>query len=185
MAAMLDVSRRWAVTVMLALAFAAYTCPPVAGEQAARFTLKTVDGRYEQIDDLLKKGPALFVFWAIWCKDCKNELQALDGILTDDIRARATIVAVTIDTPRSITLVKSYIAAKKMNYLYCTDPNSELLRQFGGKAIPYTVLLDRDRTIALRHIGYSPGDETRILDLLRKHTAAPDTSAVQSGDRKR
>lgn len=177
--------RVWAITVMLALVCMVCLVTAASGEQAARFTLKTVDGRYEQIDDLLKKGPALFVFWAIWCKDCKNELQALDGVLTDDVRARATVVAVTIDTPRSITLVKSYIAAKKMNHLYCTDPNSELLRQFGGKAIPYTILLDRDRNVALRHIGYSPGDEKRILDLLRMHSAAPDSVVPAPAERKR
>lgn len=158
---------------------------PASSEQAARFTLKTVDGNYIQIDDILKKGPVLITFWAIWCKDCKEEMQALDRILTDDLRVSSTVIAVTIDTPRSIMLVKSYIAARKLGFLFCTDPNSELLRQFGGKAIPYTVILDRDRTVVLRHIGYAPGDEKHLMSLLRAHATASETGTPESTEKKR
>jgi cytochrome c biogenesis protein CcmG, thiol:disulfide interchange protein DsbE len=167
------------------LLFLFFSGAPASGEQATRFTLKTIDGNYVQIDDILKKGPVLITFWALWCKDCKEEMQALNTKITDELGARSTIIAVTIDTSRSIMRVKSYIAARKLKFLFCSDPNSELLQQFGGKAIPYTVIIDPDRTIALRHIGYAPGDEKRLLDLLREHSASSAKDSTQRPEGKR
>ncbi|MHB9027918.1 MAG: TlpA family protein disulfide reductase [Candidatus Latescibacterota bacterium] len=151
---------------------------PASGEQTARFTLKTIDGKYEPIDGLLKKGPVLITFWASWCKNCKEEMQALDKMLTEEVLSRFTVAAVTIDTPRSLMRARSYIEARKMKFLVCTDPNSELLKQFGGNAIPYTVIIDPDRTIAYRNMGYTPGDEQRIMELLRARIGAPGAGAI-------
>jgi cytochrome c biogenesis protein CcmG, thiol:disulfide interchange protein DsbE len=147
----------------------------VNGEQTARFTLTTVDGNREPLDEILKKGPLLITFWASWCKSCKEELQALDMALPDQLRNASTIAAVTIDTPRSMMHVRSYIEARKMKLLFCTDPNSELLKQFAGKAIPYTVIIDTNRNIVIRHMGYSPGDEKKLLEILRK--SSPERSS--------
>lgn len=155
------------VFICSALLVFIFTGIPASGEQTARFVLTTVDGRHMPVEDILKKGPILITFWASWCKSCKEELQALDTAFTDEVRNTSTIVAVTIDSPRSILHARSYIAARKMDFLFCTDPNSELLKQFSGKAIPYTVVIDTNRNVLLRHPGYAPGDEKHLLDQLR------------------
>jgi peroxiredoxin len=160
----------WGAALLVLAAFS----HPAGGEQTARFTLKTIDGKYEPIDQLLKKGPVLITFWASWCKNCKEEMQALDKLLTAEARSRFTFAAVTIDTPRSLMRARSYTEARKMKFLVCTDPNSELLKQFGGNAIPYTVIIGPDRTIAWRNMGYTPGDEKRLLELLRASVGGND-----------
>jgi cytochrome c biogenesis protein CcmG, thiol:disulfide interchange protein DsbE len=155
------------------------------GEQIAGFTMTTVDGKHVTIGELLKKGPVLVAFWALWCKSCKEELQAIDTILTDEMLAHATVVAVTIDSPRSIMRVKSYIAARKMKFLFCTDPNTELFKQLGGKATPYTVIIGPDRTIIHRSLGYAPGDERGLLEFLRTDSVAHKSDTPEPPERKK
>ena len=50
-----------------------------------------------------------------------------------------------------------------IEFLVLLDENSAVQRKFNFRALPYTVLLDRDGHVIHRHMGYRPGDE-RILE---------------------
>jgi thiol-disulfide isomerase/thioredoxin len=140
-----------------------------AGEKTIPFSIKTLNNEIVHIDSLLQKKPVLITFWALWCKPCKEELQGLKRMNNENPFDKVTIVSVNLDTPRSIARVKSYVATHKFPFIFCTDPNQELLRHFNGVGIPFTVFIDKSREIVFKQAGYVSGDEILLKDKLKRY----------------
>ena len=122
------------------------------------FTFKTLENEIVHIDSLLQKGPVLIVFWAMWCKPCKEELHALSKAASEYPFDSITIIPVNNDTPRSLNRVKSYVKAHQVPFICCTDPGREILRIFNATGIPFTAIIGENREVVLKHSGYVPGD---------------------------
>ncbi|MCE5250494.1 TlpA family protein disulfide reductase [bacterium] len=122
------------------------------------FSFKTLTNEIMPVDSLLQKGPVLITFWAMWCKPCKEELHALSKVHSEYPFDSITIVSVTIDTPRSIDRVKSYVKTHNFPFICSTDPGKEILRIFNVSGIPFTVILNKKREVIMMHSGYVPGD---------------------------
>ena len=103
----------------------------------------------------------------MWCEPCKVELRALQS-LYDRYREKGfSIIAINQDSPRSLAKVRSYTASQRFTFPIVPDPNTQLFERFNGQAIPLTLLFDRDGTLALRRVGYLPGDETSLESEIR------------------
>ena len=92
-------------------------------------------------------------------------------------------VSINIDTPRSMSKVKSYIKSQKFSFTVLSDPKAELFRKMGGKVMPFVVIADSTGEIINRHVGYNPGDEKElekeILTLLSVAELTSDTLQVE------
>ena len=130
-----------------------------AGEKSVPFSLKTLKNKIIPIDSMTNKAPVLITFWALWCSSCKEELQALNRLKNEYPFNQISIVAVNQDSPRSLARVRSYVSTHRFPFIFCIDPNQELLHLLNSWAIPFTVLISKEREIVLRHIGYLSGDE--------------------------
>lgn len=141
-------------------------------EKTIQFNLTTTNNEIVSVDSLLQKGPVLITFWALWCKNCKEELQAIKKINTEYPFNEIMVVLVNEDSPRSMINVRNYITTNDLPFLSCMDPNQKLLHQFNVWSIPCTILLNGDREIILKQLGYIPGDEKklqiRIIEYLTK-----------------
>jgi len=73
-----------------------------------------------------------------------------------------------MDTPRSLSKVKSYIKSKKYSFQVLSDPRSQLFRKTGGTIMPYTLMVDTSGLILNKHTGYNLGDEIKIEEEIRK-----------------
>ena len=67
-----------------------------------------------------------------------------------------------MDTPRSMSKVKSYIKTTGFDFIVLSDPRSDSFRKLGGKAMPLLLLVNKDGSIYKRHTGYNPGDEIAL-----------------------
>ncbi len=127
------------------------------------FKLKNLEGERIALSDLLGKGPILISFWATWCKPCIKELPHLQELYEKYKDRGFLVVAISEDAPRSVSKVRSFIAGKRYTFLVLLDDNNSVQRKLNFRAIPYTMLLDKEGHIVHKRMGYRPGDE-RLLE---------------------
>jgi len=127
------------------------------------FTLDAIDGDIFELKEYIGSGPVLLDFWATWCKPCKDAMPHLQKLHEDYAELGLTVVAISIDSPRSQSKIKPFIKSRRYTFKVLLDPSSEVFQLFQGSNIPFQVLIDKDGKVVNTHIGYSPGDE-KILE---------------------
>lgn len=149
----------WVVALVFAVAGGAtavwHKTQPPAFKTLSDYHLRDLDGRMTH--NLAGDNERLLVnFWATWCIPCLRELpllaEAADGF--DAASARVGVVAVSYETAEEIlAYAREHAIALEMY----SAPLSILryLEEAGNptKALPFSVMLDRDERIIARHIG--------------------------------
>lgn len=124
--------------------------------------LKTVDNKRFEIKEYLDKGPVVIAFWATWCKPCRKELPAIKDVYEKYKDQGLTILAISIDSPRSLSKVKTFVKKSDLPYVFLVDPNGEQSTKLQVKDIPYTLLANKSGKIIYTHRGYREGDEKEL-----------------------
>ena len=142
-------------------------------------SIKLIDGKQTRLSLLLEDGPILVNFWATWCAPCKKEMIFLEEFHKKYSDQGFRVLAISTDSPKSMSKVKSYIRAKKHTFLVGLDPNQEVAKKMNAMVMPTVVLIDKDRKVSWYHQGFIPGDENeieaQILQLLNAdHTKVGD-----------
>lgn len=142
----------------------------LSAQSIKNLRLKTVDNKRFEIKEYLEKGPIVIAFWATWCKPCRKELPAIKEVYEKYKDQGLTILAISIDSPRSLSKVKSFVKSSGLPYEFLIDPNGEQSTKLQVKDIPYTLLANKSGEIIYTHRGYREGDEKeldeKIADLL-------------------
>lgn len=93
-------------------------------------------------------------FWATWCPPCREEIPGLISTRKRFAGQGVEVVGVAIDTAEK---VRPFAQSINMDYpLLLGEANAlELMRRLGNAtgALPYTIVLDRNGSIAARHLG--------------------------------
>ncbi len=131
----------------------------VGQNQVPDIQLKKLDGKSAQLHSYLKDGPVLINFWATWCAPCKKEMVYLDEFEKRYNKDGFSILAISIDSPKSLSNVRSYIRAKKYSFRIFIDPNRQTFKKLNGNLMPTNILIGQDGKILWRHYGYLPGNE--------------------------
>jgi len=168
------------ITVLALLAVAAVAA---AGDYpVSDWTLATVDGDEVSLHDALDRGPVLVSFWALWCGPCLKELPHLEQAALD-YGDRLTILAVNVDSPRSVHKVPSFVAAKgyeNIEVLLDTSGDVQRKMQTGG-TMPFLALFDGRGREAYRHTGYREGDEIALREEIEAVLAADAPAVAAQG----
>ena len=148
-----------------------------AGKQhLPNIKLKDLDKKRQDISQYYKDGPLLLNFWNLACEPCKKEMKELDKLNIKYRDQGFDYVSINIDTPRSMSRVKSYIKSQNFSFTVLSDPKAELFRKMGGKVMPFVIIADSTGEIISRHVGYSPGDEKKLEEEILHLLAAPEIS---------
>ena len=125
-------------------------------------SVKLLDGKQVRLSVLLEEGPLLVSFWATWCAPCKKEMIFLEEFHQKYNENSFRVLAISTDSPKSMSKVKSYIRAKKYTFLVGIDPNQDIAKKMNALLMPTTLLLNKDRKVSWYHQGFIPGDEKEI-----------------------
>ena len=130
-------------------------------------SIKLLDGKQVRLSVLLEEGPLLVSFWATWCAPCKKEMIFLEEFHQKYNENSFRVLAISTDSPKSMSKVKSYIRAKKHTFLVGIDPNQDIAKKMNALLMPTTLILNKDRKVSWYHQGFIPGDEKEIEAQIR------------------
>lgn len=136
--------------------------------KAPSFTLEDVDGNVVNLDSLLTKGPVLMSFWALWCKMCIKELDALKPYAEEFDSLNITLLAISQDKTRSVPKVKPFATSRKWTYQVVLDPENTMRELYNVQAMPTFFIIDQNKQLVFTHQGYKPGDEEAIIAKVRE-----------------
>ena len=147
---------RWiALVILLAFNWA-------SKQHLPNIKLKDLSNKRQELNQYYSEGPLLLNFWNLACEPCKKEMKELDKLNIKYSDQGFNYVSINIDSPRSMSKVKSYIKSQKFSFTVLSDPKAELFRKMGGKVMPFVIIADSTGEIISRHVGYNPGDEKNL-----------------------
>lgn len=135
---------------------------------APDFTLEDIDGNTVCLDSLLTKGPVFMSFWALWCKMCIKELDALKPYFDEFDSLGVNLLAISQDKARAVPKVKPYALSHKWKYIVVLDPDNIMRDLYHVQAMPTSFIINQDKKIVFTHMGYKPGDEEKIIEKMRE-----------------
>lgn len=151
--------------LLLLAAFALPACQPQAAEPTAGkigdplppFSLEQLAGGKLSREALAGK-PALFDFWATWCKPCHVQTEILHTVLHEGSPGAAFYA---VNSGEDRPTVEGFVAKQPFSYPVLLDPDDI----FGGKlevaALPTVVIVDRAGKIAFVSEGITGADVIR------------------------
>ena len=142
--------------LLLAIALNAAAIYDTHAEDAPDFNLKTPSGERIQLKSLLKEGPVLLDFWAMWCTPCLKAMPKLQALYDAHKENGLTVLAINEDSLRGQAMVRSFLRAQNYTFPVVLD-NSDggVMWQMKVTALPTTILIDRNGKIVLQLCGYS------------------------------
>jgi len=159
------------ICVALALGLGAAALAPAAVPQSAApdFTLRSMDGKNLRLQE--QRGRVVMInFWATWCAPCRQEMPHL-AKLYDKYRASGfELLAVNVDEEQA--KATGLAQQLKLKFPVLFDGDKKVAGLYDLKAMPSTVLIDRDGRVRHVHRGYRDGYEItydqQIRDLLKE-----------------
>lgn len=132
-------------------------------------TLKNINGKKIELNNISKNKTIVISLWATWCVPCKNELDAISDVYEDwQDETDVTLYAISVDDSRTVKRVKPLVNGKGWEYEVLLDTNNDLKRALGAATVPLTLIV-KDNKILYRHSGYTPGAEDDLYEEIKKH----------------
>ncbi len=142
-----------------------------AGDQAPDFTLRDIKKKNVRLSEVYKEGPVLLTFWSTWCKNCPDEMKHFQRFYDEYKEQGLTVLAVSIDNSKTVSKVRPWIQARRLDYPVLYDTDNKVKRIYHVGPVPHSFVIDQKGQIVYSHVGYRPGDEKtyekEILKLLK------------------
>jgi cytochrome c biogenesis protein CcmG, thiol:disulfide interchange protein DsbE len=111
-------------------------------------------------------------FWASWCAPCLRSFPWMNDLQRRYRDRGLVVIAVNVDQDRK--LAEAFLRQHPAGFQLEFDSDGERARQFGVRAMPTSVLIDRRGQLRARHNGFRQTQqaerEQQILELLGERT---------------
>ena len=131
--------------------------------------LNTLNGESIPSQALLADSvPVIISFWSTICKPCIEELNAFKEHWAEwqkDVKFK--LVAVSTDDARTVARVRGFVASREWPFTVLLDKNQDFKRALNVNTIPQLYIVASNGKIIYSRIGYVPGSEAKILEVLK------------------
>lgn len=150
------------------VAFAGVAAPSYAGKVIPDFELYDLNGENVSFYDVLASGPGPTVlsFWYVACEPCKDEHVELQNLLDEYEDDGLVVVAVSVDSSKTVSGVKPYIRGNGYTFIVLLDIDSNVELTLGVPYEPYTFLVDWEGNVIHEKLGYRKGDEKVLEEVI-------------------
>ncbi len=139
---------------------------PVPGEVAPDITLPVLSGEETRRLSALRGKVVLVDFWASWCGPCKVSLPVLSELNSEFSDRGFEVMAVNVDKDPAKAI--KFLKRTPVTYQSLHDAEGETPKLLNIKAMPTSLLVDREGIIRMVHPGFRPGDETLLREEILK-----------------
>jgi peroxiredoxin len=113
------------------------------GNPLPDFTLSRPSGEKVALSEVVRENKLVLInFWASWCGPCRVEMPGFEKLYTARNREGFTILAVNEDEKRP--QMDAFLQKKPVSFPVLLDDNSGLMRRFGVRSLPTTILVGGD-----------------------------------------
>ena len=131
---------------------------------APDFTLESLDGEHVRLEEL--RGQVVLInFWASWCGPCRQEMPVLDRLHQRYQSTGFTVLGINVEG--EVAPAKSIVDKTAVTFPVLIDAGQSVSKLYDLKAMPSTVVVDRDGKVRFVHRGYKPGDEEKYVEVVK------------------
>lgn len=137
------------------------------GDPAPMFSGLTIDN--QQIDFAQLKGKKVVIldFWSIYCASCIEEMPGLIELHNEFSKKGLVVIGVNLDSFGTHRVVKFMQGMEnKINFPVVIDKTRQIATSFSAMVLPTTLIIDASGKIRYYHVGYKPGDEKKLRDIV-------------------
>lgn len=155
----------WAICVLTVAGPSAASAAGLLGAEAPDFALGSLDHGNLRLSEY--RGQVVLInFWASWCGACRQAMPRFNDIHDKYARAGLVMLSVNVDDERHRAMHMAQ--GLSIRFPVLLDQRKDVSRTYGLVKMPLTVLVDRAGVVRFTHSGFNTGDESKILEPLRK-----------------
>ena len=124
--------------------------PLIDTDSWANVRLADINGNIMALSDF--RGKVVFLnFWATWCRSCVSEMADMQALHQRMQGKPFAMLAINIK--ESPSHVKNFLETQNLTFKTLLDPDGLTLGQFGVRALPTTLILDKSGNLVETIIG--------------------------------
>lgn len=127
---------------------------PLVGGKAPLFKASLLDDSPFDLEAQLGKNVIILDFWATWCGPCQAALPVLMEVAEKYKSQGVEFYAVDVgETP---AVVQDFLVERGFKLTVIMDRDGAISEKYKAEGIPQTVIIGRDGTVRVVHVGFSP-----------------------------
>lgn len=132
---------------------------------APDFALRSLTGSNIRLSEY-RGSVVLLGFWARWCGDCREAMQALDEVHAKYERVGLVTLGINVgDTEEQAAAMAHSLG---LRFPVLVDTAKTASSQFNLKSMPLLLLIDREGRLRYSYAGFERGQELLITENLRQ-----------------
>lgn len=159
----------WAKKAITAILVSSFLLLPVQaleiGGKAPDFTLKTLQGENLNLNE--QRGKIIVInFWASWCPPCRKEMPVLQKFYDKYQALGVSVWAVNVEQENQAG--HNFLKGLDLTFPIFFDQSNSISKTYQVKAMPSTVIVDRDGIVRYIFRGYKDGYEKKYAKAIKK-----------------
>lgn len=142
------------------------------GKKAPIFATAMPDDTPVNIDQHLGESVVILDFWATWCGPCREALPTVAKV-ANKYKDRS-VIFYAVNLSEEVEIVREFLESEGWEVPVAMDPEGTVGEQYGVEAIPQTVLIGKDGTVQVVHVGASPNLEEKLSAQIEDLLAGKD-----------
>lgn len=124
---------------------------PLLGKSAPGFQLDLLDGGRLDIEAHKGKNIVILDFWATWCGPCRVAMPQI--IQAAEAYKDKGVVLFGVNLKEDTEKIRSFLEKTQLRLNVALDKDGKIGVLYGARAIPQTVIIGKDGTVQVIHVG--------------------------------